>query len=318
VSRKKSKAHRGAFHQYDSMYSRFCFTARKERLGQATTGNLPSPEVAYSQEIESRVSRGTPEEKADLNGIYSERDWWRSMRPYYKVWPSIVPSLQKTTIDMDGDQLRLPVGVVALRFKFGKEPSISDGRALLHSILAAVFQANNSVSRYVSIVVQGVFDSGLQEFENLVPLTGNLEASIQKQTMTNDFVSRCDKQYANSLSIAATKIAVSVFLLAKDPTIIEPEVLAADEAAYLASRDPKYVEKAKRRGVHGFHIGRQCEVMPHTRRPHFAIRWMGHGEQKVPRLRAIKGSVVHRKHMTQVPTGYITPDGVEVEPVETK
>ena len=66
--------------------------------------------------------------------------------------------------------------------------------------------------------------------------------------------------------------------------------------------DPKYVEKAHRRGKIGWKIGDRIEVDPHFRRPHFAIRWCEEG-RRVPRLRPIKGCIVHRHKATTVPTG---------------
>ena len=73
-----------------------------------------------------------------------------------------------------------------------------------------------------------------------------------------------------------------------------------------------YIEKARKRGIVGWSIGKQYETCPHYRRPHFGIRHTGKGGA-IPRIVPIKGAVVHNKKLTTVPTGYITPTGVEVE-----
>jgi hypothetical protein len=73
------------------------------------------------------------------------------------------------------------------------------------------------------------------------------------------------------------------------------------------------VEKAAKRGVVGWSIGEQYEAIPHFRRPHLGLRWTEKG-RKTPRIVPIKGSIVHRSKATDVPTGYLTEDGIEIEP----
>jgi len=65
----------------------------------------------------------------------------------------------------------------------------------------------------------------------------------------------------------------------------------------------RLVAKAQRRGKVGWNVGRQIEVTPHVRRPHFAIRWTERG-RAVPKLVPVKGSVVHRQLAEKVPTGF--------------
>ncbi len=108
------------------------------------------------------------------------------------------------------------------------------------------------------------------------------------------------------------RLCVAIALLSNDPGLVIPEVLNADQDKYAATGDLKYVEKAKRRGVVGWSVGRDIESCPHYRRPHLAIRHTGPG-RTVPRIVPVKGSVVHREKVTQVPTGYILPNGREVE-----
>jgi hypothetical protein len=74
-----------------------------------------------------------------------------------------------------------------------------------------------------------------------------------------------------------------VCLLADDPEVITPDVLADDRDKYEASGDRKYVEKARRRGKLGWNVGAKIEVMPHYRRPHPALVWTGHG-RALPRI----------------------------------
>jgi hypothetical protein len=58
--------------------------------------------------------------------------------------------------------------------------------------------------------------------------------------------------------------------------------------------------------VFGFDIGGpdSCENSPHWRARHMRIYWMGHGEDKKPVLRPVRGCIVNRKKITEIPTGY--------------
>jgi hypothetical protein len=113
-----------------------------------------------------------------------------------------------------------------------------------------------------------------------------------------------------------SRICVTCHLLADDPSIITPDVLSKDRDRYESETDEAWkqraVDRARRRGIVGWNIGADYEVCPHYRRPHFGLRHTGKGKT-VPRIVPIKGAVVHRSRLTEVPTGYMLPDGTEIE-----
>ena len=39
----------------------------------------------------------------------NERDWERQRRPYYNVWPAIVPMLTRLNLDLDSSLIHLPL-----------------------------------------------------------------------------------------------------------------------------------------------------------------------------------------------------------------
>jgi hypothetical protein len=100
------------------------------------------------------------------------------------------------------------------------------------------------------------------------------------------------------------RLCCTLCLLDEDPEVISPDVLAEDRAMYETTGDPKYVQKALRRGKVGWDIGRHIEVMPHYRRPHFALVWTGPG-RKVPKVVKRKGCLVHREVVERIPTGFL-------------
>lgn len=128
---------------------------------------------------------------------------------------------------------------------------------------------------------------------------------------------RVDEDALRKSFLAALKIGVSVLLLAGDQNIIQPDVLSKDRQRFDNLTDPeerqRLIDKARKRRIVGFRVGEQYESIPHYRRPHPALFHTGKG-RTIPRIVFRSGCVVHRDKMTKVPTGYITPEGVEVEP----
>ena len=51
-----------------------------------------------------------------LGQCINERDWEKLRRPYYNVWPSIVPMLTRLNLDLDSDLIRLPLRTLCIRF----------------------------------------------------------------------------------------------------------------------------------------------------------------------------------------------------------
>jgi hypothetical protein len=69
--------------------------------------------------------------------------------------------------------------------------------------------------------------------------------------------------------------------------------------------DFSLVDKARRRGNYGWHVGRAIEVSPHVRAAcPAALYWTGEG-RKIPKIRFRRGSIVHRKKLSEMPTGFL-------------
>ena len=257
-----------------------------------------------------------------------EKSWYESMRPYYKVWPSVVPALCRLNLSMKPSDLRVEQTrkwkTICVRFPVGHEASA--GGTCIRSMLCAVHnmqfrgeaamtiagEAEPPPRRCLCLCTNASLTQSPQSLKQgfvVIDFDSELDMTMEDLIHSQTELSPMSAEVAGK----AVKVALTVNLLANDPSIIEPDVLKADRQKYNETHDPKYVAKAKRRGVVGWKIGESYESTPHYRRPHFGLRWTGKG-RGVPRIVPVKGSVVHRKKIAQVPTGYITPDGVEVEP----
>lgn len=102
----------------------------------------------------------------------------------------------------------------------------------------------------------------------------------------------------------AIRLICTLGLLGGDPDIVQPDVLERDRRRYDDTRDSAIVDRAVRRGKRGWLVGAQLDVSPHYRRPHFALRWTGEGRH-VPRIVPVKGAVVHRHKLTELPSGQL-------------
>ena len=105
------------------------------------------------------------------------------------------------------------------------------------------------------------------------------------------------------------KLCLTLRLIKDDPDLIEPDVLTKDRNRF-ETGDPTLrhllIDKAIRRGKHGFRVGHQLEsnnLSPHVRKPHPMLVWTGIG-RKIPKVVNRKGCIVHREKINQIPTGF--------------
>jgi hypothetical protein len=251
---------------------------------------------------------GYSENDASEMALLAFRSWKEHVRPYYKCWPSIISALTRLSLDFRLRDSGLKPRTLLLRFPVGAEPEVDNIRLLSVLTCCAEWANGLAVTMEPFFREADKFASGFSWHSE--SSTGTIEDDLET------WRSRNYPHYSESresISIIATKVAITCHLLAEDPTILVPDVLSRHRGLYAETKDRKYIEKAKRRGVVGWRLGEAYENCPHIRRPHLGLRWTGKGKA-IPRIVAIKGSVVHRKKLTDVPTGYLTPDGVEVEP----
>jgi len=80
-----------------------------------------SPEDRFANDIDQFYKRTLAEavgvgSSQFYNQMLNERDWEKSRRPYYNLWPSIIPMLTRLDLDLDSDLIRLPLPALCIRF----------------------------------------------------------------------------------------------------------------------------------------------------------------------------------------------------------
>ncbi len=251
-------------------------------------------------------------EKSD-NWVFSqtlnnEAEWYQNRRPYYKVYPCIVDALCKLNLNFKCECPKVPEGTIGIRFAEGHEPKSQDG----HVIEAMLVHSRSDQGGREVLFVQVTFK------ENHDAYWFYFDTNPNCSTIEESFRLGCQAlavKYEKA-RILATRIALTVLMLADDPEVITADVLAADQNRYDNETDDGWKmrakERAKQKGVFGWSIGKNIQVAPHIRRPHWAVRWTGPGK-KTPQIRPIKGCKVNWDKLTKVPTGHMLPDGTEVE-----
>ncbi len=244
------------------------------------------------------------------NQFEAERRWLRDKKPYYNVWPSIIPMLTRLKLDIDAGLIHPPMDALLIRLPTDKNPLFWDDDGDRHFVKTILLTSAN---------VQG--SAGLTAWMDIgesQQLGPNLVAPIYTfrnirtepgRTIESDLDALADAPSLNvglriprSLELDCLRLVSTLCLIANDPEIITADVLSKDRAKYEETLDPKYIVKAIRRGKRGWNVGASIEVIPHVRRPHPALVWTGKG-RTIPKIVMRKGSIVHREVIERMPTG---------------
>ena len=238
----------------------------------------------------------------------NERDWEKAKRPYYNVWPSIVPMLTRLNLDLDSALIQLPLPALCVRFPKAadKNPLVFDWKGQpVHIRCILMGEINDGTGLSLLIDIGEVMPGGVplytyRNFPRKPGLTVEQSlASLTKKGLFAELGIQIPEELVNDL----VRLCCTLCLLENDPELISPEVLADDRAKYEQTGDQKFVEKARRRGKFGWDVGRHIEVIPHYRRPHLMLAWTGAG-RSVPKIVPRKGSIVHRNVVEKLPTGF--------------
>jgi hypothetical protein len=263
--------------------------------------------------------------------LETERLWCEARRPYYNVWPGIIPGLTKLKLDIDAGYFSLPLPELLIRLpvkadhplKFeyeGKQWALrnvlcantdlkySAKKGDPHYIPGFTGQFVKAISYQIDIgeCIDGLPDLPVRQYKHILVEPGRSIEWSFTHIPTHESAER-GVLYPAWFNEDVARLICTVCLMATDPEIVEPEVLASDEERYSKTRDSALVDKAHRRGKVGWNVGKDIEVVPHYRRAcPAALYWTGEG-RRFPKIRFRKGSVVHRKRLASVPTGFMGP-----------
>jgi len=241
-----------------------------------------------------------------------EEKWFRNKRPYYNIYPSIIPSLTKISLEnLTVDYVNLPLPELLIRLPESNNPLkfvYNDKEYVLRTIMVADnFRFDNKPDEDFLVfwldVGEVVLDWNVQMFRLLCKKPGITVTEAFNLLSTHP--SKDDGvQYPDNFIEDCARLVCTLCLMSGDEHIIQPEVLTSDEDKYDKTKDSKYITKAINRGKYGWNVGKNIEIIPHVRAAcPAALYWTGVGK-KIPKVRFRKGCIVHRKKLNDMPTGY--------------
>ena len=278
---------------------------------KATYPNI-NPDQQYRESMDACLASGSV---ASAHQVESEYVWAKNKKPYYSVYPSIIPMLTRLNLDIDSGLVKIPMDVLCIRFPKSHNPLIftfEDQRYEMRAIMMSRTFVKDSLGMTLWMDYGETmtlpnpegkpYEFPVMTYRNFRCRTG--------QTIEQDLIelptepsSDTGVQIPLETQKDVVRLCCSLCLMQHDPEIISPDVLNADQEKYEKTKDQKFIEKSHRRGKVGWIVGAKLEVIPHVRRPHPAIVWTGKG-RTVPKVVFRKGSIVHRKAVEKLPSGF--------------
>ena len=257
--------------------------------------------VDANRRIDNTLTSDQVGEDVRANGWYNigwlQEVWKITRRPFYNVYPSVTRCLSNSSLNFRISQLTSFFEPTAICLSKGHELPRSLG-VKATSVIAAIFpfyhDENGEVNRPIlRIAAAVVYPDGGQ---------GAVHVEYHGSETLCEIVETVGEEPE------LLRLCAGIIMLAKDPDFAERILLNRDrdriERLDTPEKRDAAVERAIRNGRNGWTIGEHLEVSPHTRRPHFAIRWTGKGSV-TPKLVPVKGCVVKRSKLYPIPTGYM-------------
>lgn len=284
------------------------FSFFKKKMPQETKG--VTPEQFYSVIVEQSEQRKDP---FAYRQALLEEEWIDNRRPYYNVWPAIFPMMNRLKLDIPCSTVGTEHSSLLLKMPKGKDnPLVFDGGVISTVMFGiqevAKQQGSDELIPGFAIMLdtgeEGEIGDKIYTFK-FFPLRDDMTIDEAANILPFHESWKKGLQVPNEIINQVVKLCCCVCLIGNDPEMVTPDILAKDRQKFDNASDEqkkKLIEKAKNRGKNGAHLGMFTEQSPHYRRPHMALVWTGKG-RTTAKIVMRKGAVVHRKKITDVPTG---------------
>ena len=232
-----------------------------------------------------------------------ERGWYDSKRPFYQVYPSILPMLLKLDISkVPSRYLTLPNGLDRLYISLPQGNKLNSGEDIQGILVGHV--ATSAGSGILIASFDGTYtDAKMPMLDFWVTDTGDepIQAVVDRLKMLGE------TQVTTGIRDKVLALVATLCMIDENSGVLNPLLLSKDEQIK-QTLTPEQIKtrlaKAKKRGRFGWTVGKDLETTPHVRRPHPAIYHTGKG-RKTPKVIFRSGAVVHRDKVAKIPTGYL-------------
>lgn len=273
-----------------------------DKKGRDYGSSLPPLELIDSM-FRGLSGENVPDEKYHETDVYmgcaTVAKWYQERRPYYRIYPGVLETILKLNMDkvLQMNNMEFPFGLNTLEIEFPE-------------ICWDIWGFHACVVRALDDTYYGVTVAYMDDGYGFFPLN--------RKTFKNNR----DKEDPRVRLLG--RILFGILAIGDDPEIVKPIILQADKRKYEETKDPKYIDKARRRGVIGFDLGpdiptqeevqkmiaenelaeQQGRKRPHKRCAYLGWRWVGHkGAQKL-KLTWIKEAFINKDLLTAIPQGF--------------
>lgn len=250
--------------------------------------------------------------EAEVGKFYDGRDllrieylWYEFKKPYYNLWPVVIEAFAETSLEINCsvifEKFSMMPSSFTIRLPIGKE--LAHKGLVVKSILCGHVILNGKSGKEFGIGVWVDYgEFGVTDY-TLIALDPEKTVEEALRESQNNYNPEGLSEDDRELLEKALRIICCIMMIHDNEELVERIVLNRDKEKYENTKDEALVERAIRNGENGWNVGKHVEVAPHYRRPHFGIRWTGIG-RTIPKLVPIKGAVIHKKMIVEVPSGY--------------
>jgi hypothetical protein len=133
------------FYEWESQYHKFKTVWKRD--GERITDNLDKWYYDILQQYRSNasfISSWDPRPGNSITGLMTERQWFRTGQPYYKVFPQMATMMSEVSIDIPVGELRLPYEGFTVQLAIGPENDfVEDGFQLKALLVSEVHVERN-------------------------------------------------------------------------------------------------------------------------------------------------------------------------------
>lgn len=227
--------------------------------------------------------------------------WFEQRRPYYRLFPSILPMFHNLKLDLKCNEIIPPVKQLAIQFPSNK---LKKNNQILHNIIINLLPNPKKEEHLGTFMLFYFEEDKKSNCEMLImPHWDNLK--MEFLLSESEELKKAGLPTLHPELLAdGIRYYSAVCLVHDDPELVKPDVLNDDKEKFERSGDKKYIKKAHQRGKVGWNIGQDVEKSAHWRNGCMALYWTGEG-RRVPKVRWRTGSLVHSEVISKVPMGYL-------------
>lgn len=303
------------FYKYTEQWTAFKRMSHHEIMTRELANLIKTREDWW--DFQERISEAS-KDAFTFRTVHLEREWVKKQRPYYHCYPAILPMLMKLDLDISCSLVKdIAIQPLELRLPDGGLDNVFSWAHGKHQIRSILFGIQNvptddgSDEMCKGLVI--AFDIGETDPTGY-PIYSMKFFPLREDLTVNEACNLFPDHYSaiegtvipKPVIINVIKLCCCVALIEHDSELLEPDILSADKNRWLESDVEQRLQlmaRAQRRGKNGWNLGASIECIPHYRRPHPALVRYGKG-RSLARIVFRRGSVVHKKKVTEIPTGF--------------